>query len=99
MRECALCHTQTEDHIAICPNCGADLKVDSVRAHSLKHIMESPRATHVFIVANAKACPACRNIQGTYVKTGPIPALPVEGCSCVNGCTCQYEPLMVEVGP
>ena len=99
MRECAVCHTQTEDHITQCPNCGADLRTDSVRARALKQILESPRATHVFIAANAHACPACRNAQGTYEKTGSIPELPIEGCSCVNGCTCRYEPLMVEVGP
>ena len=99
MRECAICHTQTEDQITECPNCGANLHVDSVRAHALKHILESPRATHVFIAARDHACPACRNAQGTYVKSGVIPELPIEGCSCPNGCTCRYEPLVVEVGP
>ena len=100
MRECALCHTTTEDHIPTCPHCGADLRVDSVRAHALKSILESPRASAVYIVAPVHACPACRQVQGTYYKdSGQIPKLPVEGCSCPNGCTCRYEPLLVEVGP
>lgn len=100
MRQCAVCYTRTEDHVTACPKCGADLRVDSVHARSLKAIMESPRATHVFVVAPAHACPACRKAQGTYPKTSDrIPSLPVEGCSCPQGCTCQYEPLVVEVGP
>ncbi|HEC24207.1 MAG TPA: hypothetical protein ENI95_14960 [Chloroflexi bacterium] len=100
MRECAICHTTTEDHVLECPNCGADLRVDSVRAHALKAILESPRAQGVYIVAPFHACPACRLAQGTYPKDpAVIPELPVEGCSCPGGCTCRYEPLVVEVGP
>jgi uncharacterized protein YbaR (Trm112 family) len=99
MRQCALCYTKTEDHITTCPTCGADLTVDSVRAHALKAILESPRTNAVYIAAPAHACPACRRAQGTYPKDSEIPVLPVEGCSCPNGCTCRYEPLMVEVGP
>lgn len=100
MRQCALCYTKTDDHITVCPSCGADLTTDSVRAHALKSILESPRANAVFIAAPAHACPACRAVQGTYLKdSDSIPELPVEGCSCVNGCACQYEPLVVEVGP
>jgi hypothetical protein len=100
MRQCALCYTKTEDDVVMCPTCGANLAVDSVRAHALKAIMESPRANAVYVVAPADACPACRNVQGTYFKdSGEIPVLPVEGCSCPGGCTCRYEPLVIEVGP
>jgi hypothetical protein len=100
MRECARCHARTDDHILICPQCGADLKVDSVVAQALRKIVANPRAQAVYVVAPAHACPACRRIQGTYDKrSGSIPVLPVEGCSCPGGCTCQYEPLVVEVGP
>jgi hypothetical protein len=100
MRECAVCHTHTEDDITVCPNCGADLKIDSVTARALASIRKSPRASHVFVVARDKACPACRAAQGTYPKDSPdIPELPIEGCSCPDGCTCRYEPLVVEVGP
>ncbi len=100
MRECAVCNTKTDDHILECPNCGADLATESVRARALKAILESPRASHVFIVAPDHACPVCRDSQGTYAKdSGQIPALPHEGCSCPDGCRCRYEPLVVEVGP
>ena len=100
MRECALCHTKAADHVLVCPQCGADLKIDSVRAHALRAIMESPRATHVYVVAPDHACPTCRQAQGTYAKDlALIPELPIEGCSCPNGCMCRYEPLVVEVGP
>jgi len=100
MRECAICHTKSEDHTVVCPGCGADLKIDSVTARTLREIMESPRAAAVYVVAPSHACPACRRSQGTFYKTSDrIPELPVEGCSCPHGCTCRYEPLVVEVGP
>lgn len=100
MRECGVCGTYTEDHVVICPNCGADLNLDSVRARALKHIMESPRASHVFVAAPADACPICVKGQGTWPKdSAKLPVLPHEGCSCDNGCVCRYEPLVVEVGP
>lgn len=100
MRECANCHSHYEDHITVCAKCGADLTVDSVTARALRAILESPRATGVYVVAPPEACPACRRAQGTYDKlSGRIPVLPIEGCSCPNGCICRYEPLVVEVGP
>jgi hypothetical protein len=100
MRECAVCHTQSEDTTLACPKCGADLTTDSVTARALKQIQASPRASHVFVVAPAHACPACRDTQGTYPKNSTrIPILPHEGCSCSRGCVCRYEPLVVEVGP
>ncbi len=100
MHECAVCHKHSDDHISICPRCGADLKVDSVRARALKQIQASPRANAVFVVAPAQACPTCRSTQGTYPKESSlIPVLPHEGCSCAEGCVCRYEPLVVEVGP
>lgn len=100
MRECAVCHTQTEDHTLICPGCGADLRVDSVRARALQAIRDSPRASHVYVVAPAGACPVCREHQGTWLKhSDEVPELPHEGCSCVHGCVCRYEPLLIEVGP
>ncbi len=100
MRECAVCHTQSEDHVLICPTCGADLRVDSVSARALERIKASPRASHVYVVAPVGACPVCRKGQGTWPKDSQaIPQLPHEGCSCVHGCRCHYEPLLVEVGP
>ena len=74
-------------------------KLRQQRAEELKQILASPRATGVYIVTRAKACPLCRSLQGTYAKDAVIPELPVEGCSCAGGCDCRYEPLLVEVGP
>lgn len=100
MRECAICSTSTDDNVTTCPNCGADLTVDSVRAHALRSIRESPRASHVYVVAPAHACPVCRARQGSFPKfSEDLPELPHEGCSCPSGCMCRYEPLVVEVGP
>jgi len=70
------------------------------REHELKQIMESPRASHVYIVAPDKTCPMARQIQGTYPKDSPdIPELPHSGCSNPGGCVCRYEPFVREVGP
>ncbi len=100
MRECAICHTKSEDHVVVCPKCRADLKKDSISARALQSILASPRATAVYVVAPDHACPACRRAQGTFAKdSNRIPEIPIEGCSCPNGCTCRYEPLVVEVGP
>jgi hypothetical protein len=100
MRECANCHTQTEDHIVTCPTCHFDLNTDSVTARALQHLMASPRVSGIYIVSPTFACPVCRGLQGTYYKNSEnIPTLPHEGCSCPNGCVCQFEPLSFEVGP
>jgi RNA polymerase subunit RPABC4/transcription elongation factor Spt4 len=100
MHECAVCHMHSNDDLTVCPRCGTNLVTDSVRARALKQIQESPRASAVFVVAPAHACPTCRSSQGTYPKdSAQIPALPHEGCSCADGCVCRYEPLVVEVGP
>jgi len=100
MRECAQCHTTTSDDIVICSNCGADLLVDSVSARALKALLDSPRVRHISIVTPDPACPICRTKAGTIAKDSDVlPVLPHEGCSCPNGCTCRYEPLVVEVGP
>lgn len=101
MRECAVCHTKSPDQAVTCPSCGADLRVESVTARALREILSNPRATGIYIVAPDHACPACRRAQGTFGKTDlqHIPELPIQGCSCPEGCTCRYEPLVVEVGP
>lgn len=100
MRECALCGAETDDHVELCPRCGADLSVDSVRAHALKSIRESPRSPYIYVAAPAGACPICQRGQGSWPKDSErLPVLPHEGCSCLHGCRCRYEPLVVEVGP
>jgi hypothetical protein len=100
MRECAVCHAQSEDTEATCSQCGANLDVDSATARALRQIKASPRASHVYVVAPTYACPVCRDFQGTFPKNSPlVPDLPHEGCSCPRGCVCRYEPLVIEVGP
>ena len=101
MRECANCHTQSEDHILACPQCQSDLTTNSTIARAYQELMASPRVSAMYIVAPPYACPVCRGGQGTYYKSNPenIPLLPHEGCSCPQGCICRYEGLMAEVGP
>lgn len=98
MRQCAKCSTHTEDHVQICPNCEADFKTDSVRAHSLVKIIASPRVSMLRVVAWHDCCPACRAVEGAHPLDN-FPALPVAGCSGADGCRCQYEPVVIEVGP
>ena len=100
MRECATCHTKSEDQVIRCTKCGTDLRIDSITAQALRSILASPRATGVYVVARDRACPACRRAQGTFAKnSGQVPPIPILGCSCPGGCSCRYEPLVVEVGP
>lgn len=81
----------TEDQLA---------KLREQRKQELQTILDSPRATGVYIVVPADACPVCRWLQGTYPKDSEdIPLLPPEGCSRPGGCISRYEPLVVEVGP
>lgn len=100
MRECSVCLTKTSDDAKICAKCGANLATDSVTARALAAILASPRSTGVYVLAPDHACPTCRRAQGTYDKDSPdVPLIPMAGCSCIDGCTCRYEPLVVEVGP
>jgi hypothetical protein len=98
MRQCANCLTESEDHIVECPKCGADLKTDSVRARALQQIVSSPRATMLRVVSWHDCCPACRAVEGAHPFDN-VPELPVPGCSGEHGCRCQYEPVVIEVGP
>ena len=52
----------------------------------------------VRVVVAADACPACRDIEGTYNKDS-IPGLPVHGCSHNLGCRCFYEPTLENIYP
>lgn len=98
MRQCANCLTESQDHVVECPNCGNDLRTDSVRARALKNILETPRSRFVRVVAWHDCCPACRAVEGAHPIEN-IPDLPVPGCSGAHGCRCQYEPVLLEVGP
>lgn len=98
MQICSRCNTQSADTELTCPKCGADLLEFSTTARALRKFQENPRVTAVNVVVNSDACPACREIQGTYPKD-QVPHLPVEGCSEENGCHCFYQPLLGEIYP
>lgn len=98
MRQCANCLTESKDHIVECPKCGFDLMTDSVRARALQQIMNSPRATMLRVLSWHDCCPACRAVEGAHPFDN-VPELPVPGCSGAHGCRCQYEPVIIEVGP
>lgn len=56
-------------------------------------------ATKVRIFAPADACPVCTAIEGVYEFDDDIPELPPEGCSCLNGPTAMYAPVLDQYGP
>jgi hypothetical protein len=55
-------------------------------------------ATKVRILNSAHPCPACKEAEGAYAFD-EVPELPVEGCSCLHGCTCYYAPVLDRFGP
>ena len=55
-------------------------------------------ATKVRIFAPADACPVCTAIEGAY-EFDEVPELPPEGCSCLNGPTAMYAPVLDQYGP
>lgn len=55
-------------------------------------------ATKVRILVPADACPACKAIEGAY-DFDNVPAIPPEGCSCLNGCNAYYAPVLDKFGP
>ena len=55
-------------------------------------------ATKVRIFAPADACPVCTAIEGVY-EFENAPALPPEGCSCLQGPTAMYAPVLDQFGP
>lgn len=98
VQTCPRCNAQSADATVICPNCGADLRELSTTAVSLKRLRQNPRVLTIRLVVPDDACPACQAAEGTYPKeTAPI--LPIQGCSCSQGCTCFYEPMLSEIFP
>jgi hypothetical protein len=65
---------------------------------SIKRMQANPRVQHVILQVWDDACPACRQLQGSYPKD-QVPRLPVEGCSHPNGCRCKYQPALSEIYP
>lgn len=98
MQTCSLCNTQSADTVAICPNCGADLREKSNAMVALKAFQDNPRVKNVRLVVAHDACPACKLMEGSYDKH-EAPSLPVLGCSHENGCRCFFEPMLDEIYP
>lgn len=98
MQTCSKCSTQSPDSILACPTCQADMRQFSLTAVALRRFLDNPRVKNIRLVVAEDACPACAAAEGTYEKE-KAPALPVEGCSEVNGCRCFYEPMLDEIYP
>lgn len=98
MRTCSICNARSADEIQICPNCGADLKVDSTTAKALAQLRANPRVRDIRLIIKPDACPVCLAAEGTYLKE-TAPSLPHDGCSCADGCTCHYEPMLNLIFP
>jgi len=98
VRTCSLCHGQSADTETICPHCGADLVTFSTTAVALARYRANPRVEQIRLIVPYHACAACRAAEGTYTKAD-VPSLPIAGCSCENGCTCNYEPMLNDIYP
>jgi hypothetical protein len=98
VQTCSKCDTQAPDSALICPTCQAELKLYSRTSVALKKLLDNPRVNSVRLVVGVEACPACQEVEGTYLKA-KAPRLPVEGCSCGLGCRCFYEPVLEEIYP
>ena len=98
MQICSKCQTQSPDTSKNCAQCAADLSEWSNSAVSLKRLQENQRVSYVRISVAQDCCPACRQIEGAYVKE-LAPKLPVEGCSHANGCCCYYQPVLEVIYP
>ena len=98
MQICSRCNSSVSDSVSECPKCMANLKEWSITSVSLKNLIANPRVNAINLATSDDACPACQIIQGTYAKD-TVPMLPVEGCSCTNGCRCFYQPLLEEIYP
>ncbi|NTV35690.1 MAG: hypothetical protein HGA53_01925 [Anaerolineaceae bacterium] len=72
--------------------------MSSTTSVALKKFCDNTRVRNIRLVVSNDACPACQEIEGTYAKEN-APVLPVEGCSCENGCRCFYEPMLNEIYP
>lgn len=98
MQTCSRCNTLSPDQAAVCPKCGANLKLYSTTAVSLQKFRDNPRVKNLRLVVAHDSCPACQALEGTYTKD-KTPTLPVEGCSHTNGCRCFFEPMLDEIYP
>ena len=98
MQTCSICFAQSPDVATHCVNCNADLSVSSNTAVARSRLLANPRVANIRLVVAHDCCPACRRMEGTYLKE-ELPSLPVEGCSHSLGCRCFYEPMLNEIYP
>jgi RNA polymerase subunit RPABC4/transcription elongation factor Spt4 len=98
MQICSNCAASSQDNAQICHKCGLDLREYSTTAVALKKFQNNTRVKNVRLVVPDDACPACRDVEGTYPKD-QAPRLPVEGCSEKHGCQAFYEPMLNEIYP
>ena len=98
MQTCGVCSKQSADHFTTCPRCSSDLREKSLTALALTKLKANDRVSLVRVSVGDNCCPACAAVQGAHPKD-QVPALPVEGCSHVNGCRCFYEPVLTEIFP
>jgi hypothetical protein len=98
VQTCNSCHTQSLDNVAVCPNCQSDLRIHSTTAVALEKFRLNPRIKSIRVATSEGACPTCVEVQGTYSKD-EAPDLPIEGCSCPNGCCAFYEPVIIDIYP
>lgn len=65
---------------------------------ALTRMQENPRVSKIRLIVGHDACPACREMEGEYLKDH-VPPLPTPGCSHPLGCRCFYEPALTEIFP
>jgi len=98
VQTCSNCNSQSPDSATKCQNCQADLAEFSITAIALKRLRANSRVKDVRLVVADDCCPACREIEGTYLKDN-VPILPVDGCSNPLSCRCFYEPMLNDIYP
>lgn len=77
------------------------IDIDEVRRKEQKAALERIRnglATKVRILVAPDACPVCLAHERAY-SLDDVPELPLEGCSCIGGCTATYAPVLDRFGP
>ena len=76
----------------------ADHWASSSAAQALARLQANPRVRYIVLAVPADACPACRELAGTYPKE-QTPHLPVDLCSHPLGCCASYIPYLDEIFP
>jgi len=75
-----------------------DPRAASNAVQALARLQANPRVKYIVLAVPADACPACRELAGTYPKE-QAPHLPVDVCSHPLGCRAFYLPYLDEIFP